>query len=262
MMRIDWPTAQRALAPPRPPRQAAEPFAEERVSPRGAVGGLGAVAAQVAVALALWRACGTGPRTGGRREPGWPRTTRWPAVGNRDMSSAVSAMMAIARLVVTPGISASRAAAGRTAAPGPGSGAGLAGRRRCPRRRGWCPGRRRSRRRGRRRPGPGRRSGSGASAPAGRDAPRTPCPPATVPGRRGGPAAGSGQGPRGGAGRAPRSMRASMTARAVMFPASFDTTDDSLTRAPSRSFSSRCHCRVRSRTRCTRARVKSRSARI
>ena len=40
------------------------------------------------------------------------------------------------------------------------------------------------------------------------------------------------------------------------------TTEDSLIRAPSRSFSSRCHSRVRSRTSCSRVRVRSRSARI
>ena len=51
-------------------------------------------------------------------------------------------------------------------------------------------------------------------------------------------------------------------ARAVFVFASECTTDDSLTRAPSSSFSSRCHSRVRSRTSWRRARVRSRSARI
>jgi hypothetical protein len=50
--------------------------------------------------------------------------------------------------------------------------------------------------------------------------------------------------------------------RAVLFPASFETTDDSLTRASSSSFSSRCHSAVRSRTSCSRVRVHWRSARI
>jgi hypothetical protein len=59
----------------------------------------------------------------------------------------------------------------------------------------------------------------------------------------------------------PSAMASRMT-RAVLVLASECTTGDSLTRAPSRSFSSRCHCRVRSRTTCSRARVRSRSARI
>ena len=50
--------------------------------------------------------------------------------------------------------------------------------------------------------------------------------------------------------------------RAVLALASRDTTEDSLIKAPSSSFSSRCHSRVRSRTSCSRVRVRSRSARI
>ena len=55
---------------------------------------------------------------------------------------------------------------------------------------------------------------------------------------------------------------ASRMTRAVFTLASECTTDDSLTRAPSSSFSSRCHSRVRSRTSCSLVRVRSRSARI
>ena len=61
--------------------------------------------------------------------------------------------------------------------------------------------------------------------------------------------------------RSPSAMASRMT-RADLTAASDDTTDDSLTRAPSRSFSSRCHSRVRSRTSCSLARVRSRRARI
>ena len=55
---------------------------------------------------------------------------------------------------------------------------------------------------------------------------------------------------------------ASMTARAVWCPASFDTTADSLHRASSSSFSSRCQYLVRSAVRSQMCRVYTRSARI
>jgi hypothetical protein len=97
--------------------QAALPFAEEGGGAGGAGGGLGAVALEVGVALSLaglaaagpdWRATGASPA----------QETRWSAVGNRVMSRPVSAMIALASLRLTPGISASRPAAGRAAAPG------------------------------------------------------------------------------------------------------------------------------------------------
>jgi hypothetical protein len=50
--------------------------------------------------------------------------------------------------------------------------------------------------------------------------------------------------------------------RAVLVLASEYTAEDSLTRAPSSSFSSHCHSLVRPRTSCSRVRVRSRSARI
>ena len=53
-----------------------------------------------------------------------------------------------------------------------------------------------------------------------------------------------------------------MTARAVWCPASFDTTADSLHKASSSSFSSRCQYLVRSAVRSQMCRVYTRSARI
>jgi hypothetical protein len=107
--------------PAQAPGQAAEPFAEEGLGAGGAVGGLGAVALQVGVALPLLRFAFRGPdcRATGARPA---QDTRWAAVVNWVMSRPVSAMMAMASFGLTPGISASRSAAVSAAASGPGSG--------------------------------------------------------------------------------------------------------------------------------------------
>src|SRR5260370_1382879 len=94
------------------------PLAEEGLGAGGDVGGLAEGAAQPGVTLTFlpvrvrgpdWRAEGHSPA----------QDTRWAAVGNRDMSRPISAMMARARSGLMPGISASRATAGSTAASGP-----------------------------------------------------------------------------------------------------------------------------------------------
>ena len=262
MTRMERATAHLALFAAEAPGQAAEPLAEEGVGAGGAVGGLGAVALAGRRRPGPCPACGCGARTGGRPGPARPRTRGGPAVGNRVMSRPVSAMIALARSGLTPGISASRSAAGSTAAPGPGLGG---------------------------------RDAVGADAPGGGDRvqggldlvlDRGDQPvqqgdvvqvdadqPGVVIAERhalqglldGGAAALDAAvrpgrpGPSGRARR--RRWPPGCRGRSWSWPATC-TADDSLTRAPSSSFSSRCHSRVRSRTSCSRVRVRSRSARI
>src|SRR5262245_9558110 len=85
---------------------------------RGAGGGLAEVAAQVAVALAFLPVRVRGPDwwAEGYRPA---QETRWAAVGKRDMSRPVSAMIERASSALTPGICASRWAAGSAAASAP-----------------------------------------------------------------------------------------------------------------------------------------------
>ena len=96
MTRMERATAHLGLVPAEAPGEAAEPFAEEGVGAGGAVGGLGAVALEVGVALALLRLAVAGAGLAGDgASPA--QETRWAAVGNRVMSRPVSAMMAMAR---------------------------------------------------------------------------------------------------------------------------------------------------------------------
>ena len=89
MVRMERATAHLALLPPQALAEAAESFAEEGAGAGGAVGGLGAVALEVGVALPLLAACGCGGRTGGRRGRAPAQETRWAAVGKRVMSRPV-----------------------------------------------------------------------------------------------------------------------------------------------------------------------------
>ena len=119
MTRMERATAHMALVPP---RRRSPGGASRRGTYRspGAVGGLGAVGRgrrrPVLFRLAL---AGAG-LAGDGASPA--QDTRWSAVGNLVMSRPVSAMISLASLRLTPGISASLCAAGSTAASGPGPG--------------------------------------------------------------------------------------------------------------------------------------------
>ena len=228
----------------------AEPFAEEGVRAGGPGGRLG------------WRsplgrrrpgpcpACGCGARTGGSPARARPRRPGAPAVGYWVMSRPVSAMMAYGQLGgLGPGHLGQTVRGGqrgRVRAP-PCARAGSCCWRRRPRRRGSRPGPRRSR-------PPARGDGpvqQGDVVEVGADE-------QGVVGAQlhslegllhGGAAAGDtvavARAARACGSRSPPAIVFSMSRRSG--PASLYTADDSLTRAPSSSFSSRCQSRVRSR---------------